>query len=80
MDYKLLLDKEKFESSEKVFFQNHVSIEYKINNVLKTISNIKVIESLDNKIFISVPYNIKNAENINLIINFRNKKTIYVLK
>lgn len=80
MDYKLLLDKEKFESSEKVFFQNHVSIEYKINNVLKTISNITVIESLDNKIFISVPYNIKNAENINLIINFRNKKIICVLK
>jgi len=80
IDYKLYLDKEKTSNTDKEFFKNHVSVEYKINNSLKTISSIKVIESLDNKIFISVPYNIKNAENIKLIFNFRNKKIVYVLK
>lgn len=80
LEYKLILDNKKINVSEKDFFQNYVSIEYKINNIIKNISNIKVIEYLDNKVFISVPYNIKNAENINLVINFRNKKIIYKLK
>jgi len=80
VDYKLDLDKEKINTSSREFFQNYVSIEYKISNVLKSITNVKIIESLENKIFISVPYNIKDAENINLIFNFRNKKIKYNLK
>jgi len=80
IDYKLYLDREKINNSEKDFFQNYVSIEYTINNILKTITNIKIIDSLENKIFISVPYNIKDSENINLIFNFRSKKIKYILK
>lgn len=85
----LLLIKYKFEidnnakvkiEDEKDFFQKYVSLKYTINNQEKNVDKISIINYVDNKIFIGVPYNIKDANNINMMINLRNNKIIYKLK
>jgi len=84
LDYNLKLDVNSnaanFIGSDKDFFENHVSLEYKQNNITKTYNNIKALNNIDEKIFLSVPYNVKNSDDINLVINFRDVKIIYNLK
>lgn len=65
---------------EIVFFQNYLSLEYTVNNQEKKVNEINIINNIDNKLFIGIPYNIKDASSINIVINLRNNKILYKLK
>lgn len=84
LGYKLEIDQNSilynYFDNDKYFFNNFISIEYYYNEKVKICNNIKVIDIVDNKVMLSVPYQIKDATNINLIINFRDTKIVYKLK
>ena len=84
IDYKLELDdvndlSNYFTSSEE-FFDKFTSVEYTYNGKVKVVNNINIVAETDNKIMLSVPYEVQNASNINLVLNFRDVKIIYKLK
>jgi len=84
LDYNFIIDNvsnaSMYIKSDKDFFDSHVSLEYVINGSSKFFDNVNVIDLVDKKVFIGVPYNLKSADSIKLNINFRNKKIIYSLK
>lgn len=84
LDYKLELDNEydlsNYFTNSKDFFDKFASIEYTYNGKLKNINNVSVVAEVNNKVMLSVPYEIQNATNINLVLNFRDVKIIYKLK
>ena len=84
IDYKLEFDKKssisKYFKEDKDFFSNYLVLEYELNNNIKRISNLKAIANVDNKVILSVPYNLNKATKINLILNFRDVKISYKLK
>lgn len=84
LDYKLSIDsnypiKEYFKN-DKDFFSNFSNIIYTINNKEKIINDVKALNAIDGKAMLSVPYQIKDATNINFILNFRDTKVVYKLK
>jgi len=84
INYELELDKNNLISpiieKEKDFFDNYAKIRYKTNDEYRNINNLNIIKSnLDGKLFISVPYNLLDAKNVQFIINFRNYRIIYSL-
>lgn len=63
------------------FFTNYLKFEYIYNGNKKTINNVNLVKSnINNKLFISVPSEVKNCESISLIIKLRNLEIIYKLK
>ena len=42
--------------------------------------NINVLADINNKVMISIPYEIQNASSIKFILNFRDVKLIFNLK
>ncbi len=84
LDYELSLDKENLISNyfvnDILFFNEFLKVEYTYNGKTKTLNSVNTIDKVDNKIFISIPYEIQNSEKINLIFNLRNTKIIYRLK
>jgi len=83
VDYKLEIDSNtslsNYINNHKEFFNNLVLIEYNYNGRITTIKS-KVIDNVDGKILLSVPYELSDSENINLVLSFRNKKIKYKLK
>ena len=65
--------------NDKDFFNKFVNISYNYNGNKKALKS-NVIGIVEQKVMLSVPYEIKNANNIDLIFNFRNEKFIYKLK
>lgn len=84
LDYKLELDKEydlsNYFDNASEFFDKFVGIEYTYNGKSKVVSNVSVVADVDNKVMLSVPYEVGQATNINLFLNFRDVKIIYKLK
>ncbi len=85
LDYELLLDKNYQISSyfkdDKVFFNNFLKVRYTYNGKKKILNVVDAIASnINNKVFLSVPYEIKNADNISLSFEMRNNRIEYVLK
>ena len=83
LDYKLNIDEtsvlSNYASNHKDFFNNLVLVQYNYNGKINTIKS-KVIDNVDGKMLLSVPYEINDSENINLLLSFRNKKIKYKLK
>ena len=84
LDYKLELDNKLdltnyFENS-KEFFNKFSSVEYTFNDKVKVVDNINVLADINNKVMISIPYEIQNASSIKFILNFRDVKLIFNLK
>ncbi|MBQ3021557.1 MAG: hypothetical protein IJD92_04985 [Bacilli bacterium] len=84
LDYKLELDEDyiinNYFSNDKEFFNKFTSIEYTYNSRDKVYYNVSALSIVGNKVIISIPYEVKNASNINLVFNFRTKKIVYKLK
>jgi len=84
LEYAMFLDWNKnFGSAkdEKTFFENFLKIKYKINEDSYYIRHIDIVKvGIDNKLFISVPNNVLNATEINVILTFRNFNYIFELK
>lgn len=66
--------------NHKDFFNKFVSISYYYNGKEKTYNKIEAIGNVDNKIMLSIPFEIEKAESINFILNFRDVKIVYKLK
>ena len=85
LDYELSIDTnstiyELIKTSNE-FFNKYLSIEYILNGKLKSVNNISIIKSnISNKLFVSVPYEIKDAEEISIVLKFRNLEIIYKIK
>lgn len=84
VEYDLVIDKnsEMFNNlkKDKEFFNNFVKITYELNGKEKVINGNDIINvGIDKKIFINVPYNFQNAQNIKFIIKFRDSEYIYTL-
>ena len=85
LDYELLFDKNSYFvdlfNSNSDFFNKYLKIEYIYNGNKRIINDLSIIKSnIDNKLFVSVPYAIKDAEEINCIFNFRNLVINYKIK
>ena len=84
LDYKLELDDKedlkKYFTNSKEFFDKFSTVEYTYNDRSKVVSNVNVLADVDNKVMISVPYEVQNATNIKFILNFRDTKIIFNLK
>lgn len=85
LDYKLDLDSNNLISSyftdDKEFFNNFLKIKYSYNGKSKTLNSVEAIASgIDNKVFLSVPYEIQNASSLSLSFELRNSQIIYKLK
>ena len=82
LNYELLLDKNSLYSnyikSEKTFFDNFLSINYKLNGTLYNTSTINLTpNNIKNTLVLQVSDQIKEAEEIDVLITVRNK--IYVI-
>ena len=83
MDYNLLLDKNsaysRYIKSQKAFFDNFVSIKYKVDDT-EFKSSIKNLTptNIQNVLVLQVNDQIKNADELKLLITIRNK--IYIIK
>lgn len=82
LDYKLELDKNvlNYFKTNKDFFDKFVTITYIYNDNEKNYNNIDCIADINNKVMLSVPYELLNAKKINLNLNFRDEKLVYKLK
>ena len=84
LDYKLELDKDKnmlnYFKTNKDFFDKFITITYTYNDNEKYYNNIKCIDDVNDKVMLSVPYELLNAKKINLNLNFRDEKLVYILK
>lgn len=84
LDYKLSIDSSKniskYFSNDYEFFDKFSSITYVINGQTQTSNNIKVVDIVNDKVMLSVPYEVMNAENIKFSLEFRNYKFSFVLK
>lgn len=84
LDYKLSIDSSKniskYFSNDYEFFDKFSSITYVINGQTQTSNNIKVVDIVNDKVMLSVPYEVMNAENIKYSLEFRNYKFSFVLK
>ena len=84
LDYKLNIDKEylmySYYNNHNEFFSNFVSIQYVYNDKEKLFNNVNVLDVIDGKVMLSVPYQLKYASSISLILNFRDIKVVYKLK
>lgn len=84
VDYKMNLDKDyvlsEYFSNHIDFFDKFVSISYTYNGKEKVYDKVKAVGNVDNKIMLSLPYEIHKAENISFILNFRDVKIVYKLK
>lgn len=84
LDYKLDIDKETslydFINNDKVFYNKFVSLIYNYNGKEKVLNNLNVVANVDNKIMLSVPFEVINATHISLVLNFRDVKIEYKLK
>lgn len=84
LDYKLELDSKynlsNYFNTSKEFFDKFTSIEYTYNGKTKIVNNVSVVADVDNKVMLSVPYEVGQAMGINLCLNFRDVKIVYKLK
>lgn len=84
LDYKLELDTKydltNYFSNSKEFFDKFSSIEYSYNGKEKIINNVSVLADVNNKVMLSVPYEIQNATSLLFVINFRDVKISFKLK
>ena len=82
IDYNLKIDKNslmlKHIKKDRDFFKNFIKITYDINDKSKTIKSTDILNlSVENKVFINVPFNFRNAKNMKFIISFRDIQYIY---
>ena len=84
LDYKLELDNKvdlkKYFVNSKEFFDKYSSVEYIYNDRTKVVGNVNVIADINNKVIISVPYEIQDATSMKFVLNFRDVKIIFNLK
>lgn len=80
IDYKINIDKNTYFKDIEEFFNKFCKIEYIYNGKEVNIDNLKIIGNVDNKILISVPYDIQKSESINVSFDFRNVNIKYKLK
>lgn len=84
LDYKLSLDEDnvisEYFKTDTDFFNNFVNLTYTYNGKEKYYNKVSVVGNIDNKILLSVPYELQNASNINIVMHFRDVKIIYKLK
>ena len=84
LEYKLEIDLDSklsmYYNKDIDFFDNFVTITYNLNGKEKNYNNVNVIGNVDGKVMLSVPYEVKSANSLNLNINFRDVKIIYKLK
>ena len=83
LDYTLDLDKQNSISNyfkdDMTFFDKFVSITYNYNNEDINYKS-SCIGNINNKVMLSVPYEVSNADKIKLYINLRNRIFVYYLK
>ena len=84
LNYNLELDSKKdiskYFKDDKEFFDKFITVSYKYNNKDKIYSNVNVVGNVDGKIMLSVPYEVMNASDIKVNIEFRDVKLVYELK
>lgn len=85
LGYDLTLDSDynisKYFTNYDEFISNFISLEYIYNGREKEIYNLSYIkDDIDNKTYLSIPYQVNNAEKIKIKINLRDKTLIYNLK
>ena len=84
LDYKLELDSKKdiskYFKDDKEFFDKFITVSYKYNDKNKTYSDVNAVGNVDGKIMLSVPYEVMNASDIKVNIEFRDVKLVYELK
>lgn len=84
LDYKLNIDKEysiyNYFKNDKDFFSNFVSIQYVYNDNEKVYNKVKALDINEGKVMLGVPFQVKEASSISLILNFRDSKLVYKLK
>lgn len=84
LDYKLDLDEKysltNYFKNDLEFFDKFVSLTYNYNGNQKTYNNVNALACVDGKVMLSIPYEVKNSNNISVIINFRDVKINFKLK
>ena len=84
LDYKLELDSKKdiskYFKDDKEFFDKFITVSYKYNDKNKNYKDVKAVGNVDGKIMLSVPYEVMNASDIRVNIEFRDVKLVYELK
>lgn len=84
LDYNLSLDSQKNISkvykNDIDFFKAFFKIEYELNGNIKTAKDITVLNKIDNKLFISIPYELKNSTKLNMELLFRDTEIKIKLK
>ncbi len=83
LDYKLYID-ENYNISDyfknaKEFFDKFISISYSYNGKDKVYNDVRALADVDNKIILSVPYEVQDSSNLKVNINFRDTKISYKL-
>lgn len=84
LNYKLELDNNKniskYFKSDKEFFDKFITVSYKYNGKEKYYKNVRAVGNVEDKVMLSVPYEVMNASEINVNIEFRDVKLVYKLK
>ena len=82
LDYKLDLDKNisSYFNNDLSFLRSFLKVEYNYNGKNRLVDNIDVLDILDGKVFVAVPYEVKNADNINAVLSFRDTEIKIKLK
>lgn len=84
LDYKLELDSKKdiskYFKDDKEFFDKFITVSYKYNDKNKNYKDVKAVGNVNGKIMLSVPYEVMNASDIRVNIEFRDVKLVYELK
>ena len=84
LDYKLELDKNKniskYFTNDKDFFNSFLKIEYKYNNKTKLINSLNIESVMNDKVFVSIPYELNNADSIYAVLSFRDTQVKIKLK
>lgn len=84
-DYELNIDNKsvlgKLIKSDYDFLNKYLSLEYNYNGNIKTINEKSLKKSsIENKLFMVVPYDVENAQEVFLVLKFRNLKINYKIK
>jgi len=62
------------------FFEEYLKVSYKSDKVYKMVDSTIIKSEVDNRVFISVPYNLINSSEIKISFNFRDVSYYYVFE